>query len=94
MEGALYRCGPVVLRGTHSLPEATLVRRLTEPYPPAEAVQPVFSEVENARVEAWLDQNGQHVELSPAAWKVGQRAVAGSPRRFRRVSASRGPSSR
>jgi hypothetical protein len=72
-EGPVYRCGDVRISGLAEIPREPLLQRLTQPFPPEEAVSPVFSGG-GSTPASWLDKDGKTVKLSDPVWPQGEPA--------------------
>ena len=67
-EGRRYRTGAIRVLGAKAFPVEQLVVRLTEPYPPKDAIPQSFTERDGERQTRWVDLNGKEATLQPAVW--------------------------
>jgi tetratricopeptide (TPR) repeat protein len=73
-EGPRYQAGEIRIRGNKAIPVAQLVARLTQPYPPQDALPRSPHEGRGKSGTCWVDRNGNNVELSDPVWRPGKSA--------------------
>jgi len=72
-EGPRYVAGSVRVEEAAQVPVDRLIERLTNPYPPREAVKLAFGPGDGEHVQ-WKDRDGKDVELKSPVWKHGDPA--------------------
>ena len=74
-EGPRYLAGEIRVRGNKAIPLAQLIARLTQPYPPGNALPRSPREGRGQSGTCWVDRNGNNVELSDPVWSPGKPAA-------------------
>jgi tetratricopeptide (TPR) repeat protein len=73
-EGPRYQAGEIRIRGNKAIPIAQLVARLTQPYPPQDALPRSPREGRGKSGTCWVDHKGNNVELIDPVWRPGKPA--------------------
>ena len=74
-EGPRYRAGETRIRGNRAIPAAQLIARLTQPYPPENALPRSPREGRGQSGTCWVDRDGNNVDLSDPLWSPGKPAA-------------------
>jgi hypothetical protein len=73
-EGPRYITGEIRFHGVKTLPIAELTARLTQRYPPKDAIAQSFYVRQGEAVTSWVDSDAKAVELSEPVWCIGKPA--------------------
>lgn len=80
-EGPRYTAGEVRVSGAETIDAAGLTKRLTEPFPPPDAMPAVAGAPHQQAAAPWVDQYGKKVERKEPLWKPGKPAPFDRPTR-------------
>lgn len=74
-EGRRYVAGEIIAKGNHHVPASTIIKWLSESYPPADARFDGMIVKDGKEVPRWVDKEGRTVRLEDPVWAMGTPAT-------------------